>query len=63
MKTVTLKILICFAVATGAIIITAIDGVTSNQSDRQYGGFFMTSSDHEKLIVRGKPSYDGAEPF
>jgi len=30
--------------------------------DRQYGGFFMTSSDHEKLIVRGKPSYDGAEP-
>ena len=30
--------------------------------DRQNGGFFMTSSDHEKLIVREKPSYDGAEP-
>jgi len=30
--------------------------------DSQNGGFFMTSSDHEKLIVREKPGYDGAEP-
>ncbi|MGE0172727.1 MAG: thioredoxin domain-containing protein [Oligoflexales bacterium] len=26
------------------------------------GGFFMTSSGHEELIVREKPAYDGAEP-
>lgn len=30
--------------------------------DKQNGGFFMTSSDHEKLIVREKPGFDGAEP-
>jgi uncharacterized protein YyaL (SSP411 family) len=30
--------------------------------DRQNGGFFLTSSDHEALIVRQKPAYDGAEP-
>jgi len=26
------------------------------------GGFFRTASDHEKLIMREKPNYDGAEP-
>ncbi len=30
--------------------------------DQKRGGFFMTSSDHEKLLAREKPSYDGAEP-
>jgi len=30
--------------------------------DKENGGFFMTSSDHEKLIVREKPKYDSAEP-
>ncbi len=26
------------------------------------GGWFMTAGDHEKLIAREKPAYDGAEP-
>ena len=30
--------------------------------DKQHGGFFMTSHDHEELIAREKPAYDGAEP-
>jgi len=30
--------------------------------DKENGGFFMTSNDHEKLIVREKPGYDGALP-
>ena len=30
--------------------------------DKENGGFFMTSSDHEKLLAREKPAYDGAEP-
>lgn len=30
--------------------------------DKKNGGGFMTSSDHEKLLAREKPSYDGAEP-
>jgi hypothetical protein len=30
--------------------------------DKQAGGFFMTSNDHEQLLAREKPSYDGAEP-
>ncbi|MBI2980790.1 MAG: thioredoxin domain-containing protein, partial [Deltaproteobacteria bacterium] len=30
--------------------------------DKKNGGFFMTSSDHEKLLAREKPNYDGAEP-
>ncbi|MFC1567242.1 thioredoxin domain-containing protein [Thermodesulfobacteriota bacterium] len=30
--------------------------------DQEYGGFFMTSKDHENLIAREKPNYDGAEP-
>lgn len=31
-------------------------------SDPEHGGWFMTSDDHEKLLVREKPTYDGAEP-
>jgi len=30
--------------------------------DKQAGGFFLTSNDHEALLAREKPSYDGAEP-
>lgn len=30
--------------------------------DKEKGGFFMNSSDHEKLLAKEKPSYDGAEP-
>jgi uncharacterized protein YyaL (SSP411 family) len=30
--------------------------------DKQAGGFFMTSNDHETLLAREKPAYDGAEP-
>ncbi|HWP66165.1 MAG TPA: hypothetical protein VNO26_09655, partial [Candidatus Limnocylindria bacterium] len=30
--------------------------------DRAAGGFFMTSDDHETLLVREKPGSDGAEP-
>ena len=30
--------------------------------DRQHGGYFMTSDDHESLLAREKPAYDGAEP-
>ena len=26
------------------------------------GGFYFTSNDHEKLLTREKPAYDGAEP-
>jgi len=31
-------------------------------ADIKNGGYFMTSDDHEQLISREKPSYDGAEP-
>jgi len=30
--------------------------------DKDTGGFFMTADDHEKLIAREKPNYDGAVP-
>jgi len=30
--------------------------------DKVHGGYFLTGDDHEKLLVREKPSYDGAEP-
>lgn len=30
--------------------------------DKENGGFFMTGSDHEELIAREKPVYDGAIP-
>lgn len=31
-------------------------------ADGERGGWFMTSDDHEALLVREKPTYDGAEP-
>ena len=30
--------------------------------DRDGGGFYLTSDDHEPLLAREKPGYDGAEP-
>ncbi|HEV2064188.1 MAG TPA: thioredoxin domain-containing protein, partial [Thermoanaerobaculia bacterium] len=30
--------------------------------DKANGGFFLTSDDHERLLAREKPAYDGAEP-
>jgi uncharacterized protein YyaL (SSP411 family) len=30
--------------------------------DAERGGFFLTSDDHQKLLAREKPGYDGAEP-
>ncbi len=41
----------------------ALDKVLeAHYEDRQAGGFFMTSDDHEELLAREKPSSDGAEP-
>ena len=40
-----------------------LDGVLEQYfEDEEDGGFFMTSNDHEDLIAREKPNYDGAEP-
>ena len=36
--------------------------LAKHYEDKSDGGFFMTSDDHEDLLVRPKPSYDGAEP-
>ncbi len=36
--------------------------LTANYEDEKNGGFFRTARDHEKLIAREKPNYDGAEP-
>ncbi|MFQ5671200.1 MAG: thioredoxin domain-containing protein [Acidobacteriota bacterium] len=41
----------------------ALDRVLHQQyEDTGGGGFFMTSKDHESLLAREKPAYDGAEP-
>jgi uncharacterized protein YyaL (SSP411 family) len=40
-----------------------IDRVLENyHEDKKDGGFFMTSNDHESLLAREKPYYDGAVP-
>ena len=40
-----------------------LDAVLENHfEDKIQGGYFMTGDDHENLLVREKPSYDGAEP-
>jgi uncharacterized protein YyaL (SSP411 family) len=38
------------------------EAVEANFADGANGGWFMTSADHEKLLAREKPTYDGAEP-
>lgn len=43
-----------------ALELTAI--LTKEFEHKETGGFFMTSHNHEKLIAREKPAYDGAEP-
>jgi uncharacterized protein YyaL (SSP411 family) len=41
----------------------ALDAVLERHfEDRETGGYFMTADDHEQLLAREKPSYDGAEP-
>src|SRR5262249_55328092 len=38
------------------------DVMVQFHGDDKGGGFFYTSSDHEKLFARGKDQYDGAQP-
>ncbi len=38
------------------------DRLLSDFWDEENGGFFMTSPQHEELLAREKPYYDGAEP-
>jgi hypothetical protein len=41
----------------------ALDAVLEKHyEDHESGGFFLTSDDHESLLAREKPGYDGAEP-
>jgi uncharacterized protein YyaL (SSP411 family) len=41
----------------------ALDRILAEHfEDRDRGGFFATADDHEKLLVRSKPSNDGAVP-
>ena len=41
----------------------ALDAVLEAQfEDPEFGGFFLSSSDHEALLAREKPHYDSAEP-
>jgi uncharacterized protein YyaL (SSP411 family) len=40
-----------------------LDGILENHfEDRVNGGYYLTRDDHETLLVREKPTYDGAEP-
>lgn len=41
---------------------TLADELETRFSDATIGGWFMTAADHETLLVREKPTYDGAEP-
>ncbi|HVR63423.1 MAG TPA: thioredoxin domain-containing protein [Polyangia bacterium] len=38
------------------------EAVEARFADAAGGGWFMTSDDHEALLAREKPTYDGAEP-
>jgi hypothetical protein len=40
----------------------ALDSSLEKHYEDTAGGYFMTADDHEKLLAREKPSYDGAEP-
>jgi hypothetical protein len=41
----------------------ALDRVLeAHYEDKEAGGFYLTSDDHEELLVRQKPQRDGAEP-
>jgi uncharacterized protein YyaL (SSP411 family) len=39
-----------------------IDAVVERFADRANGGFFFTAEDHERLITRPKPMFDGSTP-
>ncbi|MCW8933548.1 MAG: thioredoxin domain-containing protein [Gammaproteobacteria bacterium] len=39
-----------------------LDKTLESDFEDKNGGFFMTSNDHEKIIARDKPDYDGALP-
>jgi uncharacterized protein YyaL (SSP411 family) len=41
---------------------TLTDTMIQYYSDKDGGGFFYTSNDHEKLFARSKDQYDGAQP-
>jgi hypothetical protein len=45
---------------TEAIALDAV--LEKHYEDLENGGFFLTSNDHETLLAREKPAYDGAEP-
>ena len=36
--------------------------IETHYEDSSNGGFFLTADDHEHLLARERPSYDGAEP-
>jgi uncharacterized protein YyaL (SSP411 family) len=38
------------------------DVLQKHYEDTENGAFFLTSDDHQKLLAREKPGYDGAEP-
>ena len=38
------------------------DLMIEHHADKKVGGFFYTSSDHEKLFARAKDQFDGAQP-
>ncbi len=40
----------------------ALDGVLEREFEESTGGFFMTGINHDELLVRERPRYDGAEP-
>jgi uncharacterized protein YyaL (SSP411 family) len=40
----------------------ALDSELEKHYEDKAGGYFMTSDDHEALLARDKPAYDGAEP-
>jgi uncharacterized protein YyaL (SSP411 family) len=42
--------------------VTLQQALDRNYVDEEHGGYFMTSDDHESLLAREKPAYDGAEP-
>src|SRR5690606_11430619 len=41
---------------------TLADAMLERFEDRNAGGFFFTSHDHERLIQRTKPAHDNATP-
>ena len=40
----------------------ALDGVLSERFAHPAGGYYLTADDHEEVLVRQQPAYDGAEP-